>query len=68
MVGSDTRWNLEREICLEGRMTSLTVDPTGNEMLVGSSAGRIYRVRCSTLDCTVHTEGHLSSVVGLAVP
>lgn len=42
--GSDTRWNLERELCLDGKMNSITVDPTGNELLAGTSNGRIYRI------------------------
>ena len=28
----------------------------------------MFRVATSTLDCTVHTEGALSSIVGLALP
>lgn len=68
LTGSDTRWNLERELCLEGRINSLTIDPTGNEMLAGSSTGRIYRLTTGNLDSTIHTEGHLSGIMGLSIP
>lgn len=68
LTGSDTRWNIEREICLEGRMNSLSIEPSGNELLVGSSTGRIYRLTTASLDCTVHSEGHLSAIMGLSVP
>ncbi|CAD8212252.1 unnamed protein product [Paramecium pentaurelia] len=68
LTGSDTRWNLERELCLEGRMNSITIDPNGNELLAGTSNGRIYRINTAHLDSSVHTEGHQSSIVGLSVP
>jgi len=58
LTGSDTRWNLERELCLEGRMNSITIDPNGNELLAGTSNGRIYRINTGHLDSSVHTEGH----------
>lgn len=67
LSGSDTRWNLSGELCLEGRLSSMSVNPSGNELLVGGSGGRIHRVACGSLDCTVHSEGHLSSIMGLSV-
>ena len=59
LVGSDTRWSLETEVQLEGRLTSLAVEASGRELLVGSNFGKIYRLISTSLDCTVHSEGHL---------
>lgn len=66
LTGSDTRWSLEREISLEGRIGSLTIDRSGRELLVGTSAGKIFRLISNSLDCTTHSEGHLSAIMGLS--
>ena len=42
--GSDTRWGLESEVQLEGRLTSIAIDASGREILVGSNFGKIYRL------------------------
>lgn len=47
LSGSDTRWTLDREICLEGKINSLATDPSGNELLAGSTNGRLYRINTS---------------------
>ena len=43
-------------------MTSLTLSPEKKELIVGTSANKIYRVLTDTLDAMIHTEGHLSEI------
>jgi WD40 repeat protein len=52
---------------LEGRLTSIAVDPTGREFMVGSNSGKVFRLMSSSMDCTVHCEGHLQSIVGMEI-
>jgi hypothetical protein len=35
---------LERELCLDGKINSITIDPTGYELLAGTSNGRLYKI------------------------
>ena len=62
LIGDDTKWVLEAEICLKGEVTTLSVDPFNKEILAGTSFGNIYRVYPDDLSATLHTEGHVSAI------
>ena len=62
LVGRDYKWSQDLEIQLEGRIVSLTLSPTGKELLVGTSCGNIYRVLTSNFDAITHIEGHIDSI------
>jgi hypothetical protein len=42
--GTDTRFQLEGELQLDGKVISLSLSNDGKELITGTSSGKIYRV------------------------
>ena len=66
LVGQETKWVLDREVLLKGRVTTLSADPFHNEILAGTSTGNIYRIFPDDLSATLHTEGHVTPINDVA--
>lgn len=66
LVGEQTKYVLDKEILLEGRIMSLAVSADNAEILVGSSNGRILRTLVADLSTAVSSEGHVEHIAGVA--
>mmetsp|Transcript_37635 Transcript_37635/g.49584 ORF Transcript_37635/g.49584 Transcript_37635/m.49584 type:complete len:699 (-) Transcript_37635:494-2590(-) len=66
--GTDLRWQLHSEVQLDGRISSLEVIAGGAEVLVGTSAGSIFRVNCEDLSASSVHDSHISPVTCTAFP
>ncbi len=68
LVGQESKWSLEAEVQLDGRVVSLSVSNDEKELIAGTSSGKIYRILTATLDAMLHTEGHIESVNDIVFP
>ena len=66
LVGKESKFIIEREVLVEGRIVSLTISNDGSELLIGTSIGKIYRSLANNLTTTLHTEGHVESINDLS--
>jgi FOG: WD40 repeat len=66
MVGKATKYTLEREVILEGRIVSLDLSPDGTELLAGSATGKIFKSLTSDLSSTINSEGHVEHISQVA--
>ena len=66
LVGEGTKYVLDKEVILEGRIVSLALNQDANDMLVGSSTGKIYRTIPGDLSTTVISEGHIEGIEQVA--
>jgi cilia- and flagella-associated protein 52 len=62
LVGKATKYNLDKEVGLEGRIVSLTMSNDGKELMSGTSAGKIFKSLSADLSSTVHAEGHVEYI------
>eukprot|EP00744_Colponema_vietnamica_P009814 GILI01013927.1.p1 GENE.GILI01013927.1~~GILI01013927.1.p1 ORF type:complete len:623 (+),score=120.64 GILI01013927.1:91-1959(+) len=66
LSGRDTRWSLEAETQLEGKVVSISLSVDGRELLVGTSAGKIYRLLSSDLASACVAESHVDTVTDVS--
>lgn len=66
MSGSDQRWSVQSEVKVRGCVVSLSMSPDGQELLAGTSEGKIYRVRSDDLGVSEHCSSHVRSVAATA--
>lgn len=59
---------LEGEVQLDGKLVATTLNSTRNELLVGTSNSKIYRVHAATLTSTLHTSSPCSGINDLNFP
>jgi WD40 repeat protein len=56
------KWNLTHEAQLDGKVTSLSLSNDNKEVIVGTTAGKLYRMLCNDLSFMVHTDAHCGAV------
>jgi len=61
-IGEGTKYVLDKEVILEGRIVSLALNYDVTDMLVGSSTGKIYRSIPGDLSTAVISEGHIEGI------
>eukprot|EP01047_Picozoa_sp_COSAG01_P063310 COSAG01_NODE_8182_length_2887_cov_4.576399_1_plen_621_part_00 len=66
LQGSDLEWEEIAETSLAGKVTSISAMPGENELLVGTSSGKMYRVRTVDMSTFEIADSHTGSVVGAA--
>lgn len=64
--GDDMRWVLEAETRLIGAVTSMSFVAGAGELLVGTDAGRVYRISVDDLSATLVASSHTDRVTCLA--
>jgi cilia- and flagella-associated protein 52 len=62
LVGKATKYNLDKEVLLDGRIVGLSMSNDGKELLSGTSAGKIFKSLAGDLSSTVHAEGHVETI------
>jgi cilia- and flagella-associated protein 52 len=63
---TDKGWMVEKEIQLYGKITSISEHTEKLEIIVGTSAGKIYRVLEKDMQYFIHLEAHLNSVIDIS--
>jgi len=66
LQGSDLEWEEIAETSLAGKVTAISVMPDEKELLVGTSAGKMYRVRTVDMSTFEIADSHTGSVVAAA--
>ena len=59
---------LEAEVQLDGKLVATTLNSVKNELLVGTSNSKIYRVHVGSLTSTLHTSSPCSGINDLNFP
>ena len=65
LIGSDTKFQLEKEILLDGVIQQASLSPDLKEIIVSSSVSKLFRVLTLQLDAFLHTEGSQGPILGL---
>uniref|UniRef100_A0A7S2UWQ1 Anaphase-promoting complex subunit 4 WD40 domain-containing protein n=1 Tax=Fibrocapsa japonica TaxID=94617 RepID=A0A7S2UWQ1_9STRA len=68
LVGSDTQWQLQAEVQLDGRVTSIAPRASRQEVVVGTSRGSVYRVAVADLAATCVSSAHVERLCCGAFP
>lgn len=63
--GHDVKWDIEREVQLSGKITSLTMSYDSSTLFAGTDSGSIYQISTSDLKSTLLEESHVGPVVSV---
>ena len=64
--GYDQRWTLEGEAQFDGRVVSMSVSADNLDILVGTDAGKMYRLLIDDMSTVQLSSSHITSVVDVA--
>ena len=59
-------WVLTHEALLDSKVMSINVSPDGQELIVGTISGKLYRVLCNDFSFMLHSDAHSSAVNDLS--
>ena len=62
IITDEGSWNLTHEAQLDSKVVSSCLSPDGNELLVGTHEGKIYRVLTADLSFLLHTDSHSGAI------
>lgn len=62
VISDEGSWNLTHEAQLDSKVVSTSLSPDGNELLVGTREGKIYRVLTADLSFLLHTDAHSGAI------
>jgi len=62
LIGESTKYVLDKEVLIEGRIMSLSLNQEGKELLVGSSTGKVLRSFAGDLSTAIISEGHIDQI------
>ena len=63
---AEGKWNLTHEAQLDGRVTSIDLSMDKKELIVGTSAGKLYRMLSADLSFMIHTDAHAGCINDVA--
>lgn len=66
LSGEDTQWTLEGETQLSGKVASMSLNAAQTELIVGTTAGKMFRVATSNLAATEIAESHVTPINTIA--
>ena len=66
VITSDKGWAIEKEIQLQGRITSISEHLEKQEIIIGTSQNKIYRALEKDLSYYSYCEAHLGAVTDIA--
>ena len=64
--GYDQRWTLEGEAKFDGSVVSLSLSPDSIDILVGTSAGKMYRLLIDDMSTVQLNSSHINKVVDIS--
>lgn len=56
------KWSLTHEALLDSRVMSISVTNDKNELMVGTSGGKLYRMLTTDLSFMLHTDAHTGCI------
>lgn len=59
-------WTLTHEAQLDSRVMSVNLSNDGQELIVGTEGGKLYRVLTNDLSYLLHSDAHASAITGLS--
>lgn len=55
-------WTLTHEAALDSKVVSINLSPNGQELIVGTAQGKIYRVLVNDFSYLLHSDSHFSTI------